>query len=92
MYPAVIEVTSHDNYILSVVFDNGERGILDMKPFLNFGVFQRLKDQHVFERVRISFDTIAWDSGIDLDPEFVYANSRRVEGKKDFAAKSFSTA
>lgn len=72
MYPAVKEVIPKENYLLSVTFDNGERGILDMKPFLDFGVFQNLKNQREFSRVRVAFDTIEWESGADLDPEFVY--------------------
>ena len=72
MYPAVKEVIPGDNYILSVVFDNGEYGHLDMKPILNFGVFQQIKDYEVFRRVRVTFDTIEWGCGVDLDPEFVY--------------------
>ena len=31
MYPSVKEVVAGKNYVLSVVFDNGEHGILDMK-------------------------------------------------------------
>jgi hypothetical protein len=58
--------------VLSILFDNGESGTLDMKQFLDFGVFKRLKDHNAFKKVRVSFDTIEWESGIDLDPEFVY--------------------
>ena len=25
------------------------------------------------KRVRVAFDTVEWDCGVDLDPEFVYA-------------------
>jgi hypothetical protein len=39
MYPSVKEVTAGSDYVLSIVFDNGERGILDMKEYLDFGVF-----------------------------------------------------
>ncbi len=77
MYPSVKSVVAGEDYILSVEFDNGERGMLDMKPFLDFGVFQKLRDRAAFERVRVAFDTIEWDSGADLDPEFVYARCRR---------------
>ena len=72
MYPSVIQVIANDDYSLAVDFDNGESGTLDMKPFLEFGVFQKLKDINVFGKVRVAFDTIEWDLGIDLDPEFVY--------------------
>jgi hypothetical protein len=73
MCPAVKEVFPADDYTISVVFENGERGQLDMKPFLDFGVFKRIKDYEAFRRVRVSFDTIEWDCGVDLDPEFIYA-------------------
>jgi hypothetical protein len=76
MYPSVKEVIPGNDYILTVVFDNGESGILDMKPILDFGVFQRIKDNDAFLRVRVAFDTIEWDCGIDLDPEYVYTKCR----------------
>ena len=76
MYPSVKEVVPSGDFTLFVVFDNGESGILDMKPILGFGVFQRIKDYETFKRVRVAFDTIEWDCGVDLDPEFVYAKCR----------------
>ncbi|MFW5836059.1 MAG: DUF2442 domain-containing protein [bacterium] len=72
MCPSVTQVAPSDDYRLSVSFDTGESGVLDMRPFLDFGVFRDLKDQAAFRRVRVSFDTIEWPGGIDLDPEFVY--------------------
>lgn len=78
MYPSVKEVVLGDDYLLSVVFDNGECGILDMKPVLDFGIFQRIKDRDLFRRVRVAFDTIEWDAGVDLDPEFVYTKCKRI--------------
>ena len=45
---------------------------------VGFGVFQKLKERRAFNRVCVSFDTIEWESGIDLDPEFVYSKSQRV--------------
>jgi len=76
MYPAVKEVSPCADYTLTVVFDNGEKGVLEMKPMLDFGVFRQLKDYDTFKRVHVSFDTIEWDCGVDLDPEFVYAQCR----------------
>ena len=48
-----------------------------MKPYLDFGVFRQLREPGVFNQVRVSFDTIEWDPGIDLDPEFVYSKTQR---------------
>ena len=73
MYPSVKEVIPRDSYTLSLVFENGEKGILDMKPMLAFGVFHRIKDLDNFKRVRVAFDTIEWACGVDLDPEYIYA-------------------
>lgn len=77
MYPSVIKVLPGENYNLAVEFDNGEKGDLDMTPFLDLGVFQRLKNPEAFVRVRVAFDTIEWESGVDLDPEFVYSRSEK---------------
>lgn len=76
MYPSVSRVQPHEDFTLSIVFDNGDEGVLDMKPFLDFGVFQELKDFERFKTVRIVFDSLDWDGGIDLDPEFIYEKCR----------------
>jgi hypothetical protein len=76
MHPAAATVRANDDFSLSVVFDDGTRGLLDMKPYLGFGVFKRLQAPEAFKRVRVAFDTVQWDCGVDLDPEFVHAKSR----------------
>lgn len=86
MYPSVKKVVPNENYVLIIDFDNGESGTLDMKPFLEFGVFQRLKDHNAFNRVRVAFDTVEWDSGVDLDPEFVYAKCQELKRAPQNAA------
>jgi hypothetical protein len=75
MNPTVTRVAPQDNFVLALEFDNGEERVLDMKPYLDFGVFRRLQSQEFFNQVRISFDTLEWPAGIDLDPEFVYQKS-----------------
>ena len=72
MHPSVINVTAGDNYQIFVEFDNNEIGILNMEPYLSFGVFNKIKDPSVFNTARVSFDTVEWANGIDLDPKFVY--------------------
>ena len=79
MYPAVTHVTPRQDFSLALVFDTGAEGILDMKPYLDFGVFNRLKDYNNFRRVRVVFDAIEWDCGVDLDPEFIYAKSQTAD-------------
>jgi hypothetical protein len=72
MYPVVTQIKISEDYVLQISFDNGERGELDMSPYLDFGVFSRLKNKAEFQKAKVSFDTIEWPYGVDLDPEFVY--------------------
>ena len=79
MYQAVVSVCPNEDFSLAVVFEDGAAGVLDMSPYLDFGVFKRLRDLEQFKQVRIAFDTIAWECGVDLDPEFIRAKCSMVE-------------
>ena len=87
MYPSVKNVIASSNYELIIEFDNGESGILDMKPFLDVGVFKKLKNPSEFKQVRVSFDTVEWNSGVDLDPEFVYSQCHSKQNAKQGIAR-----
>ena len=78
MYPSVKAVIPKSDYLLDISFSNGESGVLDMKPYLDFGVFSRIKEYRAFQKVTVAFDTIEWESGVDLDPEFVYDKCKKV--------------
>ena len=70
---------ANQDFTLSIAFGNGKDGVLDMKPHFTFGPFRKIADFENFKKVSVSFDTIEWDCGVDLDPEFVYAHSRKTE-------------
>jgi hypothetical protein len=78
MYFAVKEVKPQDNYILILTFENGERRQFDMKPYLDLGIFQELKDLRLFKTVKTSFDSIEWDNEADIDPEILYLESSKI--------------
>ena len=75
MYLAVIEVEPLEDYQLLLTFENGEKRIFDMKPYLDKGIFQELKDKKKFRTVRVSFDSIEWGNHADIDPEILYEKS-----------------
>lgn len=79
MYLAVKEVKPQADYLLLLTFENGEKRQFDVKPYLHLGIFQELKDEHLFKTVRKSFDTIEWANEADFDPEFLYEKSQKVE-------------
>jgi hypothetical protein len=79
MYWSVIAVKPLDDYKMEIVFENNEKKIFDVSPYLELGVFAKLKDKKLFAQVKISYDTVEWPEGIDLDPEVLYQNSYTAE-------------
>jgi Protein of unknown function (DUF2442) len=78
MNPRVVAVSPLPDHALLVSFGNGEQRRLDMRPYLNFPVFERLRDSAFFELARADHGTVAWPGGIDLDPDSVYLDSVRT--------------
>jgi len=76
MYLSVTAVRPLADYKLELMFENAEKRVFDVAPYLETGVFAKLKDKAVFARVKISLDSIEWPEGIDLDPEVLYVDSR----------------
>jgi hypothetical protein len=72
MYPKVINIECLDNFLLKLKFDTNETKIFDLKPYLNKGKFQELKDQFIFNSAHIAIDTVEFSNGVDLDPELLY--------------------
>ena len=79
MYLAVKDVKPQDNYLLLLTFENGEKRQFDMKPYLDFGIFQELKDLRLFRTVKTSFDSIEWENEADFDPEILYQKSLSID-------------
>ncbi len=79
MYLAVTEVKPLEDYQLLLTFENGKKRIFDMKPYLDKGVFQELKDEKMFRTVRVSFDSIEWANQADIDPEVLYEKSKAYQ-------------
>ncbi len=79
MYFAVTDVTPLKNYFLHLKFKNGEEKVFDMKPYLETGIFQELKDETIFKTARIIFDTVQWINEADIDPETLYHESVAIK-------------
>jgi len=75
MSPRIKDAQCLDDHKLLLTFTSMERRVLDVSPFLSFGVFQKLRDVEMFREVRVGFGTIEWPCGADLDPEFVWGKS-----------------
>ena len=75
MYLSVIDVKPLKDYKLLLKFENNEEKVFDITPYLEIGKFKELKDKELFNSVKVSFDTIEWSNGLDLDPELLYEKS-----------------
>ena len=78
MYKSITKVIPTDDYKLILSFDKEEQRIFDVSPILNLGKFSELKDLATFKKVHVCFDTIEWDNGLDLDPEYLYEKSTQM--------------
>ena len=88
MYPGVKGVIATDEHRLILSFDNGERRVFDVTPLLPIGRFRELTSPQTFRTVRVAFDTIEWDNGLDLDPEYLYDHSEIMTGDQAAGADS----
>ncbi len=79
MYAGITNVQAIKNYKLLLWFDNKEKRIFDVKPILSCGRFSELTDFSLFKKVHVSFDTVEWENGLDLDPEYLYDKSVKSE-------------
>ena len=78
MNPRITKVTALENHALLLHFDNGEQRRMDIRPYLAYGVFERLRDPGFFALVQPDHGTVCWPGGIDLDPDSVYLESTTV--------------
>lgn len=76
MNPHVTSVRALNDYELEVFFDNGEFRRFDVKPYLDRGIFGRLRDREAFRSVRVVAGSVEWANGLDLSYETLY-----VEGQ-----------
>ena len=72
MFIEVIKAEYLDGYILLLLFDNGERKIVDLSNSLKGSVYIPLKDIDYFKRFSIKFNTVEWENGADFAPEYLY--------------------
>ena len=81
MYLAIVNVKPLKGFKLALTFENKEKRVFDMSPYLNTGKFSELKDLSVFNTVKVRFDSIEWSNSLDLDPEVLYRKSVKLNKK-----------
>lgn len=68
----VIAVKANHDFTLDLQFNDGSVKRFDVKPYLEFGIFQKLKELAYFNRVRLAFGTVQWPHEQDFGPDTLY--------------------
>jgi hypothetical protein len=79
MNPHVKNVKALDDYQLALEFENAERRVFDMKPYLNRGIFVRLQNHALFEAARVVAGSVEWPGGLDLSYDTLYLESKPLK-------------
>ena len=74
----VISASYKGEYRIEIVFEDGQRGVVDFSPYLKRGgVFRRFRDIGFFRAFRVNAElgTLTWNDEIDIAPETLYAQA-----------------
>lgn len=76
--PTVKIVEPKDNYQLILTFDNSEKKLFDVKPYITGSWYGMLKDISYFKKVKPNGFSIEWTEGQDICPDDLYYNSIEI--------------
>lgn len=71
----VVRVNPQPDFLLDLVFENGEQRRFDMKPMLAIKPWNRVAQPHIFMHARVEYGTVVWPGDIDIAPETLYDDS-----------------
>ena len=72
----VVTVEVKADYLLHLEFENGEKRIFDMSPYIDKKPFVQLKGSPRFAMAFVDYGTVVWPGNIDIAPETLYDRSR----------------
>lgn len=79
MYWDVKIVKPLPDFRIYVEIENGRKGIFDLTPYLDHGVFRELRDVHYFNRVGVIFGAVTWPNQRDIAPLTLLSEMLPVE-------------
>ncbi len=81
MYWDVKVVRPKPDYQLYVEIEDGRKGLFDMKPYLEHGVFRELKNMNYFNQVGVFLGAVTWPHEQDIAPETLM-NEMQIIGEE----------
>ncbi len=67
------KVKAIGDYRISVAFDDGVSGTVDLSYLTQKGIFQELRDPSLFAKVYTTGEAIAWNDELEIDALNIYA-------------------
>lgn len=81
MYWDVKLVKPLQDYKIYVELEDGRKGIFDLRPYLDKGLFRELKDVNYFNQVGVLLGAVTWPNEQDIAPETLIEGLQPVEPK-----------
>lgn len=81
MFLHITEARHLHDYVVEVTFNNGRKGLADLSDALKGQVFEPLKEIAQFSRLKVDeeLETITWENGADLAPEYIYFQAFKTD-------------
>ena len=74
----VINVEAKSDGTLVLVFENQEKRLFDMKPYLSRQPCVKLRERGLFMKASVALGTVVWPENIDIAPETLWEESQPV--------------
>lgn len=82
----LVSAKANDDLTLDLQFNDGKIKRLNMKPYVDFLVFQELKNIDYFKNIKIAFGTVQWKNEQDISPEILYLESEEIRQEESVLA------
>ena len=69
----IAEIHPRDNWVLSIIADDGRVGNFDVSPYLTYEAFASLRDPSEFKKISNGGYFVEWDCGADLSTDTIEA-------------------
>jgi hypothetical protein len=70
----VLEVKYISDYIISIKFDDGVNGFIELNDLVQKGIFKVLQDKSEFAKVYTNGYSIAWSNELEIDATTIYSD------------------
>ncbi len=85
MNPRVLSVKAIDNFILEIEFTNYVKKYFDVSSYLDYPVYEPLKDVAFFTTAKVFLGTVVWNDEIDFCPDTLFLESKVAETNLHFS-------